>query len=127
MESGGGVLRGLESTQKRFYRTFWRGQLPLAGVKPPDPLSNTALIMLSFAANDNIVVNSASRYNHNIFYLIYLSVRTTSFVLLQTAPTHIHVEDLKEKLLEHVSWKARATDFYDCIFIVNRCTVTSDV
>jgi len=38
------------------------------------------------------------------FHLL-LSVRTTSLILLQTAPTHIHVENLKEKLLRHVSSK----------------------
>jgi len=37
--------------------------------------------------------------------LLIFSVRTTSLILLQTAPTHIHVENLKEKILTHVSSK----------------------
>ena len=40
-------------------------------------------------------------------------------ILLQTAPTHIHIENLKDKLLEHV----RANILYDMhdreFFLVN--------
>ena len=38
MESGGGVLRGVRvDPPKRFCRTFWGGQLPLAGDQTPWP------------------------------------------------------------------------------------------